>query len=150
MAQSLQARLKDDVKSAMRSREKARLGVLRLISAAVKQREVDNRIDLDDAGVLEVLTHMVKSRRDSVVHYTKAGRSDLIEQETFEIKVIEQYLPQALTPQELQSLIDEAINNSGASSMKDMGKVMGGLRPKVLGRTDMGALGTLVKAKLES
>ena len=82
MAQSLQARLKDDLKSAMRSREKARLGVLRLISAAVKQREVDNRIDLDDAGVLEVLTHMVKSRRDSVVHYTKAGRSHLIEQET--------------------------------------------------------------------
>ena len=148
MAQSLQARLKDDVKNAMRAREKSRLGVLRLISAAIKQREVDNRIGLDDEGVLEVLVHMVKSRRDSVAHYTKASRNDLIEQETFEIAVIEEYLPQALTSEELQTLIDEAINNSGASSVKDMGKVMGELRPKVRGRTDMGALSALVKTRL--
>ncbi|MEM7254564.1 MAG: GatB/YqeY domain-containing protein [Pseudomonadota bacterium] len=148
MSQSLKSRLDDDVKAAMRAREKERLGVLRLVMAAIKQREVDERIALDDAAVLGVLTSMIKSRRDSIDQYQKANRQDLADVESYEISVIEDYMPQALSADELATLIDEAITGAGASSMKEMGKVMNALRPQVLGRTDMGALSGLVKAKL--
>ncbi len=148
MTQGLKTRLQDDVKVAMRAREKERLGVLRLIMAGIKQREVDERIELDDNAVLAVLTSMVKSRRDSVEQYTKANRTDLADVETYEIGIIEEYLPQPLSEAELQALIGAAIESTGATAMKDMGKVMSDLRPKVLGRTDMGALSAAVKAKL--
>lgn len=140
--------IQDDVRAAMRAKERERLGVLRLISAALKQREVDERITLDDAQVLAVLDKMVKQRRDSVEQYRSAGRDDLADKEEFEIGIIQHYLPQPLSDEEVDALIDKAVAETGASGMKDMGQVMGMLRPWVQGRADMGAVSARVKARL--
>jgi len=144
----LRDRILDDVKSAMRARAKERLGVLRLITAAIKQREVDERITLDDAGVLQVLDKMVKQRRDSEAQYRGAGREDLAAQEAFELGILGEYLPAALSEAELTALIEGAIASTGAAGMKDMGKVMGALRPQVQGRADMAAVSAAVKRRL--
>ncbi len=144
----LKNRISDDTKTAMREQDKARLGVLRLIGAAIKQREVDERISLDDAQVLAVLDKMVKQRRDSIDQYEKAGRQELADKEAYEIDVIQAYLPKALSETELQQLIDAAIAECGASSIKEMGKVMGVLKPQVQGRADMGAVSAQVKTRL--
>ena len=144
----LKQRIQDDVKAAMKAADKRRLGVLRLILAAIKQREIDERIELDDAQVLAVLDKMVKQRRDSEAQYSQAGRVDLAEQERYEIEICQGYLPEALSAEALAQLIEEAVTASGASSMKDMGKLMAELRPKVQGRADMGAVSALVKGRL--
>jgi uncharacterized protein YqeY len=132
----------------MKGGAKERLGVIRLVNAAIKQREVDERILLDDTQVLGVLEKMLKQRRDSVDQFQKAGRSDLVDQENFEIGVIQGYLPAQLSAAEVDALIAAAISEAGAAGPKDMGKVMGLVKPKVAGRTDMGKLSELVKAKL--
>jgi len=145
---SLSARINDDVKAAMKAKDKARLGVLRLITAAIKQREVDERITLNDEQVLAVLEKMIKQRKDSITQYEKAGRDELAQQEAFEIGIIQDYMPEQLSDDEIDALIAEAISSSGAESMKDMGKVMGLLKPKLAGRADMGAVSGKIKAKL--
>ena len=144
----LKTRIQDDMKAAMKSGNKKRLGAIRLILAAIKQREVDERIELSDDQVLAVLDKMVKQRRDSVSQYEQAGRSELAEQEHYEIGVIQDYLPAALSEDEITALIAEAISTTGAASVKDMGKVMAEIRPKVQGRADMGQVSALVKSKL--
>jgi uncharacterized protein YqeY len=146
----LKQRIQDDMKGAMKGGDKRTLGVIRLILAAVKQREVDERIELDDEQVLTVLDKMVKQRRDSITQYEQAGRDELAEQEKFEIGVLQTYLPEALSEEEVASMVDEAIAAAGAESMRDMGKVMGQLKPKLQGRADMGAVSALVKQKLGS
>ncbi len=144
----LKERITADMKAAMKSGDKARLGVIRLILAALKQVEVDERIELDDQRVTAILDKMVKQRRDSVEQYEKAGRTELADQEKFEIGVIQEYLPEPLGEAEIEALIDEAIAATGASSMKEMGKVMGMLKPKLQGRADMGAVSARIKQKL--
>ncbi|MGH8246930.1 MAG: GatB/YqeY domain-containing protein [Gammaproteobacteria bacterium] len=145
---ALKARVNEDVKSAMRARERERLGVLRMILAAIKQKEVDERIELDDTGVLAVLDKLARQHRDSIDQFDKAGRTDLSTKERFELGIVQSYLPQPLTDDELATLIENAINETGASSARDMGRVMGVLKPKVQGRTDMGKVGGLVKSRL--
>ncbi|NEX17473.1 MAG: glutamyl-tRNA amidotransferase [Halochromatium sp.] len=144
----LKSRLQADMKAAMKAGDKARLGVIRLINAAIKQREVDERIELDDTQVLAVLDKMLKQRRDSVSQYSEAGREDLAEQERFEIGICQEYMPAALSEDELTALIAAAIADTGAAGMKDMGKVMGVLKPQIQGRADMAAVSATVKAKL--
>ena len=138
------------MKTAMKGGDKARLGVVRLILAALKQVEVDERVELDDARIISILDKMLKQRRESASQYESAGRQDLLDQEVYEIGVLQTYLPAALTDAELEQLITEAVACSGATSMQDMGKVMALLKPKVQGRTDMGALSGKIKAKLGS
>jgi uncharacterized protein YqeY len=145
---SLKQRLTDDMKAAMKGGDKERLAVIRLVNAAIKQREVDERIQLDDAQVLSVLEKMIKQRRDSVSQYESAGREDLAAQERFEISVIQDYMPQALSEAEIDALIEAAIAETGAASGRDMGKVVGALKPKVTGRADMGAVSARIKARL--
>ncbi len=145
---SLKTQLTDDMKTAMKSGDKDRLGVIRLINAGIKQREVDERIMLDDTQVLSVLEKMLKQRRDSVQQFEAAGRTDLADKEKFEIGVIQNYMPAQMTAEEVDAAISAAIAESGATSAKDMGKVMGAVKPKVAGRTDMGKLSERVKAKL--
>ena len=144
----LKQRLTDDMKAAMKSGDKPRLGVLRLILAAVKQVEVDTRKELTDDDVITVLTKMVKQRRDSVTQYTDAGRTELAEQETYEIGVIDEYLPDQMSDEEVLAAIDEIIAATGAAGPQDMGKVMGQLKGKLAGRADMGKASALVKQKL--
>ena len=132
----------------MKSGDKERLGVIRLVNAAIKQREVDERISLDDTQVLGVLEKMLKQRRDSIQQFEAAGRTDLADKEKFEVGVVQHYLPAQLTSAEVDAAIAAAIAEAGATSAKDMGKVMGLVKPKVAGRTDMGKLSELVKAKL--
>jgi uncharacterized protein YqeY len=144
----LKQRLQADMKAAMKSGDKARLGVIRLINAAIKQREVDERIELDDTQCLVVLDKMLKQRRDSMQQYTEAGRPELAAQERFEIEVCQGYMPAALSDDEIARLIAEAITNTGASSMKDMGKVMAQLKPKLQGRADMAAVSATIKGRL--
>ncbi len=146
---SLKDKITQDMKDALRAGDKPRLSVIRLMLAAIKQREVDERIILDDTRVLAVLDKMLKQRRESVTQYAKGGRQDLVDQETAEIGVIQTYLPAQLADAELDSLIAEAIKASGAVSIKDMGKVMGLLKSKVQGRADMGAVSARIKAKLD-
>ncbi|MBP6583954.1 MAG: GatB/YqeY domain-containing protein [Chromatiaceae bacterium] len=146
----LKQRLVEDMKTAMKAGEKRRLGVIRLINAAIKQREVDERIELDDIQVLAVLDKMLKQRRDSISQYEAAKREDLAEQERYEIGVCQEYLPTALTADEIAALIEAAIVASGAVSLKDMGKVMALLKPQVQGRADVGAVSALVKQRLGS
>lgn len=148
MSESLKQKIQEDMKSAMRAKEKQRLGVIRLIQAEIKQREVDERISLDDTQVIAVLSKMLKQRRDSLEQFEKANRQDLAEQESFEIKVIQTYMPQALSEAELAELIEVAIVETGASSIKELGKVMGYLKPKVQGRADMKALTASIKQRL--
>jgi len=144
----LKTRINDDVKSAMRAKEKDRLGALRLITAAIKQKEVDERIELDDSGVLAVLEKMVKQRKDSIDQYGKAGRDDLIAREQYELDLIQTYLPEQMTEAEIEAVVAEAVAATGATEMKDMGKVMGIVKPKVAGKADMGLVSKLVKSKL--
>lgn len=145
---SLKAHIQEDMKAAMRGGDKRRLGVVRLILAAIKQREVDERIELDDAQILAVLDKMLKQRRESLAQYEQAGRADLADQESFEIGVVQAYLPQPLTPAEIDGLITAAIAETGAAGIKDMGKVMGILKPKLQGRADMGAVSGQIRARL--
>ena len=144
----LKNQLNDDVKTAMRAKDKPRLSVLRMALAAVKQREVDERISLDDAQILAVLDKMIKQRRDSLSQYQSAGRQDLADQESYEIEVLTTYLPAALDEAELATIINEAIAATGATSMQDMGKVMAIVKPKVQGRADMGVVSQQVKSAL--
>lgn len=145
---SLKQQLNDDMKAAMRGGDKHKLGVIRLINAGVKQREVDERIELDDAQVLSVLEKMLKQRRDSVSQFDAAGRTDLADVERAEMAVIETYLPAKLSDAEVDALIDAAIADTGASSAKDMGKVMAQVKDKAAGRADMAVVSGRIKAKL--
>lgn len=145
---TLKEQLTEAMKQAMRAQDKARLGVIRLVLAAIKQQEIDTRQEQDDVAVLAVLDKMVKQRRESIRQYTEAGRLELAEQEQFEINVIQGYLPQALSDEELAALVAEAIATTGAASVKDMGKVMAWVKPKAQGRADMGKVSGLIKASL--
>ena len=150
MSTPLTARIREDVKDAMRARDKQRLAALRLISAALKQREVDTRAELDDDAVITVLDRMVKQRRDSHTQYAAAGRHDLADPEQFESDLLHTSLPQPLADTELATLIDEALAGTAAATMKDMGKVMAALKPRIQGRADMGAVSAKVRARLSS
>jgi len=145
---SLKDRIQQEMKDAMRSGDKPRLGTIRLILAAIKQQEVDERIELGDAEVTTILDKMVKQRRESISQFEKAGRDDLVKQEAGELTLIQEYLPEQLSEAEINTLIDAAMSDTGASSIKDMGKVMGQLKPKLQGRADMGAVSALIKARL--
>jgi len=145
---TLKERITDDMKSAMRAGEKDRLATIRLVLAAVKQIEVDERITLDDARMLTVLEKMVKQRKESIVAFEKGGRADLVAKEAAELAVIQAYLPAELGDDELDALIAEAIASTGATTIKDMGKVMGVVKSKAAGRADMGAVGARIKQKL--
>jgi uncharacterized protein YqeY len=145
---SLKERLTTDMKAAMKAGEKDRLGVIRLVNAAIKQREVDERIVLDDAQVLAVLEKMLKQRKDSVTQYEGAGREDLAAVERYEMGVIEAYMPAKMSAGEIDAIVARAIADSGATSAKDMGKVVGLVKPQVAGRADMGQVSALVKQKL--
>ena len=147
---SLKEQIQDDVKNAMRARDKARLGTLRMVTAAIKQVEVDQRVTPDDAAVLAVLDKMAKQRRESLEQYEKAGREELAAQERYELGVLAAYLPEPLGEDELAKLVDEAITSTDASGMQDMGKVMGILKPQVQGRADMKALSGVVRARLNA
>jgi len=138
----------NDIKTVMKSGDKPRLATLRLLSAAIKQWEIDERIELDDQQVLTVLDKMVKQRRESIRHYADAGRNELVEQEEYEISVLQVYLPEPLSDAEIEILLDQAIADSRAQSLADMGKVMAQIKPHVQGRADMGALSKLVKSRL--
>ena len=145
----LKQRINDDVKSAMRGKDKERLLTLRMIVAAIKQKEVDERIQLDDSGVLAVLEKKAKQHRDSITQFQNAGRNDLADKEKRELSIVLSYLPTQLSDEEIGQLIKEAIQESGASSIRDMGKVMGILKPKVQGCADMGKVSSLVKELLQ-
>jgi uncharacterized protein YqeY len=145
---SLKERITDDMKAAMRSGEKQRLGLIRMITAAIKQREVDERITLDDAQVLSVLEKMIKQRKESVAQFQAGNRQDLVDKEGAEITLLQGYLPSQLSDSEIDALISEAIGATGAASVKDMGKVMGLIKGKAQGRADMAAVGAKIKAKL--
>jgi uncharacterized protein YqeY len=147
---SLKARITEDMKTAMRSGEKDRLGLIRMLMAGIKQREVDERIQLDDTQVLAVIDKMVKQRKDSVTQFEAGGRADLAARESAEIAWLMDYLPAQMSDAEVDALIKDAIAASGATSMKDMGKVMGLVKPKAQGRTDMGALSGRIKAALST
>jgi uncharacterized protein len=144
----LRDQLNEDIKTAMKARETERLNALRLMLAAVKQREVDERVAMDDAGVISVVEKMIKQRKDSIAQYEKAARMDLADKERYEISVIEAYLPKQMPQQELEAAVAEALAATGAKSAADMGKVMGVLKPRLAGRADMGKVSALVKAKL--
>lgn len=145
---TLKEQLTEAMKQAMRAQDKARLGVIRLVLAAIKQQEVDTRQAQDDLAVLAVLDKMVKQRRESIRQYTEAGRLELAEQEQFEINVIQEYLPQAFSDDEIAALVAEAVTATGAASVKDMGKVMAWVKPKAQGRADMGKVSSLIKTSL--
>ena len=145
---SLKDQLKDQQKLAMLARDKARLGTIRLLMAEIKQREVDTRIELNDEDILAVVTKMVKQRRDSISQFEAAGRQDLADKESAEILVLQEFLPQQLAAEEIAVLIEQAITESGAAVMADMGKVMAVLKPKIQGRADVGAVSAQVKTRL--
>jgi hypothetical protein len=149
VSSALKQRISDDMKTAMRNKDKERLGTIRLLLAAIKQREVDERIELDDSQILAILDKMVKQRHDSKSQFEAANRMDLANKEAFEITVLQDYLPQALSRDEIERLIAQALNDTGASGMRDMGKVMEIVRPQVQGRADMGLVSGLVKAQLQ-
>jgi len=145
---TLKERITEDMKAAMRASEKERLLTIRMVQAAIKQREVDERVVLDDAQVIAVLEKMVKQRRESIVAFEQGGRADLAEKEKAEIALLQVYLPTQLSAAEVDALIKEAIATSSATSMKDMGKVMGAVKAKAAGRADMGAVSASIKAAL--
>jgi len=147
---SLKQSLTDAMKAAMKGGDKPRLGVVRLVLAAIKQIEVDERVELDDDRVLAVLDKMVKQRRESISQYTDAGRTDLAEQEEYEISILKDFLPEALSDNEIDQMISKAVEDTGAASIKDMGKVMGILKPQMQGRADMGAVSGKIKAQLNA
>jgi hypothetical protein len=150
MTSALKTSLQDAMKAAMKAGEKPRLGVVRLMLSAIKQIEVDERIELDDTRVTTILDKMVKQRRESISQFKVAKRDDLVAQEQFEIEIIQEFLPQALSAAEIDAILDEAFASTGASSIKDMGKVMGVIRPKVVGRADMGEISNRIKARLNA
>jgi uncharacterized protein YqeY len=145
---SLKGQIQTDMKAALKAGDRDRLKVIRLILAAIKQIEIDRRVELDDPAVLGVIEKMVKQRRDSASQFRQGGRQDLADIELAEIAVLENYLPEPLSDAELEALVDGAIAETGAASMRDMGKVMGRLKAEVQGRADMGAVGATVKARL--
>ena len=145
---ALKTRITDDVKTAMRSKDKERLGTLRLLTAAIKQIEVDKRIELDDEQVVAVIEKMLKQRKDSIEQFEKAGRNELAEIEIKEVAILKEFMPEQMSDADVDALIDEAIATTGASEMKEMGKVMGILKPKLAGKADMGAVSGKIKAKL--
>jgi uncharacterized protein YqeY len=145
---SLKVKITEDMKSAMRAQDKNLLGTIRLLLSAIKQREVDERKVLTDGDILDVVTKMIKQRKDSVTQYLAASRQDLADVESKEISYLQAYLPEALSEEELKKIIDEIVQSLGATSVKDMGKVMAELREKVHGRADMGVLGAMVKQRL--
>jgi uncharacterized protein YqeY len=145
---SLKERITDDMKAAMRSGEKERLGVIRMITSAIKQREVDERISLDDGQVLSVLEKMIKQRKESLVQFQAGNRQDLVDKESAEITLLQGYLPSQLSDADIDGLINDAIAASGAGSIKDMGKVMAIIKGKAQGRADMAAVGAKIKARL--
>lgn len=142
--------LMSDIKACMKSGDKDRLAVLRLVSAAVKQREVDDRIDMTDPEMIIILDKMAKQRRESIEQFNKGGRDDLAAVEQKELEIIQAYLPKQLSEEEIQALIDTAVSDTGASEIRDMGKVMGVLKPQLQGRADMSAVSAKIKAKLSS
>jgi len=144
----LRARISEDMKAAMRAKEAARLGAIRLLLAAIKQREVDERIELDDTQVIAAIEKMLKQRRDSISQYEAANRHDLADVEKFEVSVLQEYLPQALTADQVDEIIAKAITETSAGGIKDMSKVMAAVKPQVIGRADMGQISGLIKAKL--
>ncbi|MBZ0106184.1 MAG: GatB/YqeY domain-containing protein [Sulfuricella denitrificans] len=145
---SLRERITEDMKTAMRAKDTPRLGAIRLLQAAIKQREVDERIELDDTQVVAVIEKMLKQRRDSISQYEAANRNDLADVEKFEVSVLQAYMPQALSDAEVAQMVVDAIAASGAVGVKDMGKVMAAVKPQVTGRADMGKVSALIKAKL--
>jgi uncharacterized protein YqeY len=145
---SLKLRITDDMKAAMRARETARLGTIRLLLAAIKQKEVDERIELDDAAVSSIVEKLIKQRKDSISQFQAAGRDDLVAAEQAELVVLQAYLPEQLSAAEVEAAVVAAIAESGAISAKDMGKVMGLLKPRLAGRADMGQVSALIKARL--
>jgi uncharacterized protein YqeY len=145
---TLRERVSEDMKTAMKAREAEKLGAIRLLLSAMKQREVDERITLDDAAVIAIVEKMIKQRKESIVQYEKGARKDLADREQFEIGVLQAYLPQQLSEGEVAAAIAEAIAASGAKSAADMGKVMAIVKPKLAGKADMGKVSALVKAKL--
>jgi uncharacterized protein YqeY len=145
---TLKLRITEDMKSAMRARDAARLNAIRLVLAAIKQKEVDERIELDDVAVLTILDKMLKQRKDSITQFEAAARYDLADQEKFEVSVLQGYMPQALSAEEVTGIVDQAIRDTGASGMQDMARVMAHVRPQLAGRADMGQVSALVKARL--
>jgi uncharacterized protein YqeY len=144
----LKARITDDMKSAMRAKETARLGTIRLLLAAIKQKEVDERAELDDAAIRGIVEKLIKQRKDSISQFQAAGRDDLVSAEQAELAVLQAYLPEQLSAAEVEAAVVAAISESGATSAKDMGKVMGLLKPRLAGRADMGQVSALIKARL--
>jgi len=147
---SLKTRVTDDMKDAMRAKDSARLGTIRLLLAAIKQKEVDERIELDDATISSIVEKLIKQRKDSISQFQTAGRDDLVAIEQAELVVLQAYLPEQLSSAEVEAAVIAAIAESGATSAKDMGKVMGLLKPRLAGRADMGQVSTLIKAQLAS
>ncbi|MCG6889121.1 MAG: GatB/YqeY domain-containing protein [Gammaproteobacteria bacterium] len=150
MSSTLKPQLIGDMKSSMKSGDKQRLGVVRLMLAAIKQIEVDERIELDDTRMLAVFDKMVKQRRESISHYGAAGRDDLLAVEQAEIDIIQEYLPEALSEAEINDLVEQSIASTGAASIKDMGKLMSLLKPQLQGRADMGQVSQLIKSRLSA
>jgi uncharacterized protein YqeY len=147
---TLKAQITEAMKDAMRAKDVPRLSALRLLLAAIKQREVDERIEVDDAGVIAIIEKMFKQRRDSISQYDAAGRQDLADVEKFEITVLQAYMPQALSESEVDAIVAQAVASSGATSVKDMGKVMAAIKPQLAGRADMGKVSALIKTKLST
>ena len=146
----LKKQIQDAVISAMKSGDKERLKIVRLITSSMKQVEVDERIELDDARIIAILDKMVKQRRESISQFKTAGRDDLVKQESFEIDIIQEFLPQALSEEELDAIVNQAIETTGANSIKDMGKVMGLVKPQIIGRADMGEISGRIKSLLST
>ena len=147
---SLKARITEDMKNTMRAKDSARLGAIRLLQSAIKQREVDERIELDDMQVIEAIEKMLKQRRDSISQYEAASRHDLADVEKFEVTVLQAYLPQALTDDEVGAILEQVIVETGAVGIKDMSKVMAAVKPLVVGRADMGKISGLIKTRLSA
>lgn len=150
MSESLKAQIQSAMKDAMRAKEKERLGVIRLIMAAIKQREVDERIELDDEQIVLVIDKMIKQRRESISQFDAAGRDDLSAVEKAELEILQTFMPEQLSEDEVNAMIDKAMSETGASSMKDMGKVMGLIKPQAQGKADMSVISKLIKEKLSS
>ena len=145
---TLKARISEDMKNAMRAKDSARLGAIRLLLSAIKQREVDERIEVSDTQVVEAIEKMLKQRRDSISQYEAANRHDLADVEKFEVSVLQEYLPQALSEDEVNAIIEQAVVDSGAAGIKDMSKIMAAVKPQVVGRADMGKISGLIKTRL--
>lgn len=145
---SLKSQISEDMKNAMRAKDSARLGTIRLLQAAIKQREVDERVELDDSSIIAVIEKMLKQRRDSIAAYESANRNDLADVEKFEVSVLQTYLPQQLTEDEIKEILEKVVTETGAAGIKDMSKVMAAIKPLVTGRADMGKISGLIKTRL--